>query len=163
MQGAIDADQNPTFFVKFEFLVSTQEIFTYFGFRSAPNLVVSKPHMAVVKGEEFRSYLKDFSWWITSTDGSVTTQKMLEFVNKRTHRNVAYKPTEETIKYVIGMFTAVCIGGVIIYKLLRRVWSHWLFLFIASMVQTSPIFRSSISCACRALYIACCITRSRRI
>lgn len=71
---------------------------------------------------------------MTHTDGVITTQKMLDFINKRTDRSIVYKPTEETIKYVILMFVGVCLGGVIIYKLLKVIWSHWLFWFISSMV-----------------------------
>jgi oligosaccharyltransferase complex subunit gamma len=53
--------------------------------------------MAVVSQLERESYLKDYKWRISSTDGVVTTQKMLDFINKRTHKNIVYKPTQETI------------------------------------------------------------------
>jgi len=46
--GAIDAEKNPTFFVAMKYSNDLMEIFRTFGFTSAPNLVVSKPYMAVV-------------------------------------------------------------------------------------------------------------------
>ena len=114
----------------------THVIFSYFGFQTAPNLVVSKPQMAIQRsgGENFRSYLKDYYWRISQTDGAVNTRKMLEFVNKRTGRDIVYKPTEETIKTIIMWFLAIAVSGVIVYKLFRFVWSHWLFWYFGSMV-----------------------------
>ncbi len=72
---------------------------------------------------------------MSSTDGVITTQKMLDFINKRAERNIIYKPTQETIEYVISMFVGIAIAGVIIFKLLKVVWSHWFFWFFASMVS----------------------------
>lgn len=45
--GSIDAAY-PTFFVVMTFSSEIQYIYEQFGFNTAPNLVVSKPHMAVV-------------------------------------------------------------------------------------------------------------------
>jgi oligosaccharyltransferase complex subunit gamma len=41
-----------------------------------------------VPAEERTEYLRNFKWGISYTDGSVTSHKFLEFVNKRTGRNV---------------------------------------------------------------------------
>lgn len=56
--------------------------------------MVSKPHMAVVSQIEEKSYLKDYKWRISQTDGVVTTLKLLEFINKRTHKSIEYKETQ---------------------------------------------------------------------
>lgn len=44
---------------------------------TAPNLVVSKPHMAVVSEIEKKAYHQKFKWAISHSDGHVTTHKML--------------------------------------------------------------------------------------
>lgn len=46
--GAIDQDSYPTFFTQMTYNSDIVKIYEDFGFRGAPNLVVSKPHMAVV-------------------------------------------------------------------------------------------------------------------
>jgi hypothetical protein len=52
-------------------------LFEQFGFNTAPNIVVSKPHMAVVSEIEKRLYLQQYKWSISSSDGQVETHKML--------------------------------------------------------------------------------------
>lgn len=47
-QGAITAEKKPTFFVKIVYGQDAYPIFKLFNFKTAPNLVVSKPQMAVV-------------------------------------------------------------------------------------------------------------------
>jgi oligosaccharyltransferase complex subunit gamma len=106
-----------------------------FKFDAAPNLVVSKPYMAVVSDFERDSYLKEYKWWISHTDGVVTTQKILDFINKRTKKNIIYKPTDETIEYVLKVFLAICMGGVVVYKLLKFIWNHWFFWYLCSIVN----------------------------
>ena len=136
-QGAITAEHNPTFFIRVDLAADTHVIFSYFGMLTAPNLIVSKPHMAIQRsgGDNFRSYLKDYYWRISSTDGVVNTRKMLEFINKRTGKEVVYKPTQETVKEVMLWFFGLAVAGVVVYKLFRFVWSHWLFWFAGSMVK----------------------------
>lgn len=50
--------------------------------------MVSSPKTAIVPKESRNSYLRDFTWLISSTDGHVTAHKFLEFINKRTGRDV---------------------------------------------------------------------------
>jgi hypothetical protein len=44
-------------------------LFQSLEFDSAPNLMVSKPHMAVISEGERKSYLKEYKWKISQTDG----------------------------------------------------------------------------------------------
>ena len=46
--GVIDQDNYPTFFAQMTYSTEIMHIYSEFGFKGAPNLVVSKPHMAVV-------------------------------------------------------------------------------------------------------------------
>ena len=75
--GAIDNHTYPTFFARMTFVPDMRTIFSELEFDTAPNLLVSKPHMAVVSNLEKPSYLKEYKWKITHTDGHVTTHKIL--------------------------------------------------------------------------------------
>ena len=75
--GAIDTPNYPTFFATIVHSAENQEVFEQFGFNTAPNIVVSKPHMAVVSEMEKRLYLQQYKWSISSSDGQVETHKML--------------------------------------------------------------------------------------
>lgn len=57
-------------------------------FNSVPNIIVTQPKLAQVDEIQRPIYLRDFTWQISNTDGQVTAQKILDFVNKRTNRNV---------------------------------------------------------------------------
>lgn len=57
-------------------------------FNSVPNIIVTQPKLAQVDDIQRPIYLRDFTWQISNTDGQVTAQKILDFVNKRTNRNV---------------------------------------------------------------------------
>jgi len=105
-------------------------------------LVVSKPHMAVVSEIERKMYLQGFKWSISHTDGHVTTHKMLEFVNKRTAQDVIYKPTATTMFKMFFGFIFVAVVGVFAYINLQKLWNHWLFWLIGSLVKLM-IFRLS--------------------
>lgn len=64
----------------------------------------------------------------------MTTHKMLEFVNKRTKKNIEYRHTEEKIFEIMKWFGIVAVGAVVAYMLLKPIWNHWVFWFIASLV-----------------------------
>ncbi len=57
-------------------------------FNSVPNVIVTQPKLATVEDFQRPIFLRDFTWQISPTDGQVTAQKILDFVNKRTNRNV---------------------------------------------------------------------------
>ncbi len=147
--GAITAERNPTFFALVEYSRDTSPIYEMFEFDSVPDMVVSKPHMAVVSEVERRQYLQEFVWEISHTDNHVTTHKMLEFVNKRTKKVVEFLHTEEKIKQVIGYFLLAAFSGVLAFFLLKPIWNHWLFWFLASIVTPSSL-RPSTSPAAQA-------------
>jgi hypothetical protein len=135
--GAIDVDSYPTFFAQMTYNNEIVSIYEQFGFRGAPNLVVSKPHMAVVSEIEKKIYLQGFKWSISHTDGHVTTHKMLEFVNKRTGKDVFYKPPLLTMLQMFFGFIAVALVGVYAYTRLRFLWNHWAFWLVGSLVLFS--------------------------
>lgn len=132
--GAIDQDAYPTFFAQMTYNSEIAHIYEQFGFKGAPNLVVSKPHMAVVSEIEKKMYLQGFKWSISHTDGHVTTHKMLEFVNKRTGKDVFYKPPLSTMFQMFFGFIAVALIGVYIYTRMKFLWNHWVFWLVASLV-----------------------------
>lgn len=133
--GAIDSETYPTFFVVITFSTDIGYIYKEFGFSTAPNLVVSKPHMAVVSEAERKLYLQSFKWSISYTDGHVTTHKMLEFTNKRTGKEVFYKPTFLTMCKMFFGFIALALIGVFAYTRLSHLWNNWVFWLIASLVN----------------------------
>jgi len=79
-------------------------------------------------------YLQGFKWSISHTDGHVTTHKMLEFVNKRTGKEVFYKPTVMTMFKMFFGFIAVAVLGVLAYIRLKFLWNHWIFWLAGSLV-----------------------------
>ena len=138
--GAIDTHSYPTFFAMLTHSGETEEVFKHFGFNTAPNIVVSKPHMAVVSEVEKKVYLQQYKWSISSSDGQVETHKMLEFVNKRTDKDVVYKPTVFTMCKMFFGFIIVASIGVFAYIRLKFLWNHWAFWLAASLVSL-PTFR----------------------
>lgn len=133
--GAIDTDEYPTFFVQMTFSNDIMPIYQEFGFKGAPNLAVSKPHMAVVSEIEKKIYLQQFKWSVSPSDGHVTTHKMLEFVNKRTGKEVFYKPPIFTMFQMFFGFIAVALAGVYVYARMQFLWNHWVFWLAGSLVK----------------------------
>lgn len=107
---------------------------TQFNFNTAPNIIVSKPKMAVLSDVELKKHLQDHKWAISYSDGHVTTHKMLEFVNKRTGKNIIYKPTASAMLTTIGVFLIVAVAGVLIYTKMKRFWMDWRVWMIGSLV-----------------------------
>lgn len=137
--GEIDTPKNPTFFTLMEFPES-RRIFEAFGFETVPNIVVSQPPMAIIsdprqKAEHFR----EFTWKITPSDNEVTTDKMLEYVNKKVNKNVIFQLPAETIQRWTLYFVGAAVCASIIYTYLRVVWNHWVFWFISSVVSIEPL------------------------
>ena len=133
--GIIDQDDHPTFFVQMTYSNEIMHIYAEFGFRGAPNLAVSKPYMAMVSEIEKKIYLQQFKWSISQTDGHVTTHKMLDFVNKRTGKDVFYKPPILTMIQTFFGFIAVAMAGVYIYTRMQFLWNHWVFWLAGSLVN----------------------------
>ena len=133
--GAIDQDSYPTFFAQMTYSTETMHIYSEFGFKGAPNLVVSKPHMAVVSEIEKKIYLQQFKWSISQTDGHVTTHKMLDFVNKRTAKEIFYKPPILTMLQTFFGFIAIALAGVYVYTRMKFLWNHWIFWLAGSLVS----------------------------
>ena len=92
--------------------------------------------MAVLSEVEFKKHLQDHKWAISHSDGHVTTHKMLEFANKRTGKNVAYKPTVSAMMTTITVFLAVAVTGVLIYTKMKSFWMRSEVWFVGSLVIT---------------------------
>lgn len=105
--------------------------------------------MAVVSESERKLYYQQFQWSISSSDGQVETHKMLEFVNKRTGKDVIYKPTVLTMCKMFFGFIIVAVLGVLAYIRLKFLWNHWVFWLAGSLV-TLDSFRLSTSLAAPA-------------
>ena len=120
-------------------------IFKTFSFETVPNIVVSQPHMAIITDPRQKAdYFREFTWKITPSDNEVTTDKMLEYVNKKVNKNVVFQLPTETIQtwtlyFVIG---AVCAS--IMYTQMKTVWNHWVFWFICSAVSKSSLRPSTL-------------------
>lgn len=59
---------------------------------------------------------------------------MLEFVNKRTERDVIYKPTLSTMLTTFFGFISVAAVGVYIYINLKFIWTNWIVWFVGSLL-----------------------------
>lgn len=141
--GSIDAPKNPTFFALLEFSES-RPIFKAFGFETVPNIVVSQPHMAIITDPRQRAeYYREFTWKITPSDNEVTTDKMLEYVNKKVGKNVVFQLPAKTIQTWTLYFVAAAVGLSIIYTQLKVIWNHWVFWFVSSVVPISSFRRST--------------------
>jgi oligosaccharyltransferase complex subunit gamma len=78
--------------------------------------------------------LQKFKWAISYSDGHVTTHKMLEFINKRTERDVIYKPTLSTMLTTFFGFISVAAAGVFIYTKLKFIWTNWAVWLVGSLL-----------------------------
>lgn len=90
--------------------------------------------MAMLSESARKPYLQGFKWTISYSDGHVTTHKMLDFVNKRTGKDVLYRPTLSMMLTTISVFLGVTILGVVVYLKLRDFWMKWQVWFIGSLV-----------------------------
>eukprot|EP00178_Gracilaria_changii_P003568 TRINITY_DN15320_c0_g1_i1.p1 TRINITY_DN15320_c0_g1~~TRINITY_DN15320_c0_g1_i1.p1 ORF type:complete len:108 (-),score=6.44 TRINITY_DN15320_c0_g1_i1:257-580(-) len=79
-------------------------------------------------------YLQQYKWSVSPSDGHVTTHKMLEFVNKRTGKEVYYKPPIFTMFQMFFGFIAVALAGVYIYARMQFLWNHWIFWLAGSLI-----------------------------
>jgi hypothetical protein len=113
-------------------------VFKIFNFETVPNIVVSQPQMAVITDPRRKAeYAREFTWKITASDNEVTTDKMLEYVNKKVNKNVVFQLPEETIQRWTLYFVMAAIGASIVYTQLKAIWNHWVFWFISSAVSST--------------------------
>lgn len=89
--------------------------------------------MAVVSELEKKQYLQKFKWAISYSDGHVTSHKMLEFINKRTERDVMYTPTTTAMLTTLVVFLAVVSVGVWLFVSFKSLWTNWLVWLIGSL------------------------------
>ena len=59
---------------------------------------------------------------------------MLEFINKRTERDVIYTPPLMTMLTTFFGFISVAAAGVFIYTNLKFIWTNWIVWFVGSLL-----------------------------
>eukprot|EP01016_Furgasonia_blochmanni_P021687 TRINITY_DN2387_c0_g1_i15.p2 TRINITY_DN2387_c0_g1~~TRINITY_DN2387_c0_g1_i15.p2 ORF type:complete len:276 (+),score=65.29 TRINITY_DN2387_c0_g1_i15:1582-2409(+) len=91
--------------------------------------MIASPKMNVINEAEFRNrYLKENLWLMSQSDGVITSSKLLEYVNKRTFRNVEYKEPLINLFILLGLLVGFGFFGYVIlttfkkFFLNRRVW-----------------------------------------
>jgi len=126
--------QRAVYFVKVVFEEATRSIFMAFNFRSVPHIFVSTPKMLRLKENEKGEYYRNYLWQISMSDGTLTSQKLLEHVNKKTGRNVEYKESILNllvVLIVLGSFLGV---GVLAFLKFRPFFLNSKLWFIGSML-----------------------------
>lgn len=74
--------------------------------------------------------MRDLKWGISFTDGTVTAHKFLEFINKRTGRQIEYKATTLEALTVIGVLLGALSVLAVIYVVGRKLFNNpkvWFF------------------------------------
>jgi oligosaccharyltransferase complex subunit gamma len=79
-------------------------------------------------------YLRDFKWLISSTDGHVTSHKLLEFINKRTGRQIEYKPEFDEALNIVGLLIGIIAGTLFLLKFFKFFFLNTFIWFIGSCV-----------------------------
>mmetsp|Transcript_20034 Transcript_20034/g.23064 ORF Transcript_20034/g.23064 Transcript_20034/m.23064 type:complete len:350 (+) Transcript_20034:3-1052(+) len=102
----------PVFFGKIHFKESTKDIFRELGVRSAPDIIVNKPHFETLNEDARKVYLKKYFWQVMPSDGHVTAVKLLEYVNPRVNRNIVYREPITNLLLGIGILGLIFIGAI---------------------------------------------------
>ena len=96
------------FFGVLEYSQSTHSLYQKFGFVSVPNILISHPKSVLDEGTKFSVPREDL--WEFSQASEVHTQKILEFVNSRTNRQMEIKIS--TLDAVMSLvYSLMFIGG----------------------------------------------------
>lgn len=132
-QGEGAGYQKPVYFVKMLFDESTRDIFMKYNFKSVPNLFVTTPKLAKLKESEKAEYFKNFLWQISQSDGILTSQKLLDHVNKKTGRNVAYKESIFNVLIVLAVFGTIFAFGVSLFIKFKSFFVNKHLWFLGSM------------------------------
>lgn len=71
-------------------------------------------------------------------------------MNKRTGKEVIYRPTLGMMLTTISVFLVVMVFGVVVYTKMRGFWGSWQVWFGGAMVKDLGICRWCMWCVCRA-------------
>lgn len=96
--------------------------------------MVTSPKTAIVTKEARSTYLRDYIWLITSTDGHVTAHKFLEFINKRTGRDVKYKVNIATALMVVGILLGTILLGTMLFLKFNKFFLHPKLWYVGSLI-----------------------------
>eukprot|EP01016_Furgasonia_blochmanni_P041525 TRINITY_DN5408_c0_g2_i2.p2 TRINITY_DN5408_c0_g2~~TRINITY_DN5408_c0_g2_i2.p2 ORF type:complete len:292 (-),score=58.52 TRINITY_DN5408_c0_g2_i2:723-1598(-) len=106
--------QRPVYFAKISFTHMTKRVFEYYEFEQVPNLLITNPKMLTLEEDVLKNiYMRDNLWFMTRTDGLIDARRILDYVNKRTGRNVPYQEPIYNFLVNIGF---LLVGVAILYK-----------------------------------------------
>lgn len=77
---------------------------------------------------------------------------MLEFTNKRTERDIIYKPTFWTMVTFFSIFIIVAAVGAVAFIYLRPIWTNWIIWLVGAMVNNNLIQIIYITCVSGVIY-----------
>jgi oligosaccharyltransferase complex subunit gamma len=157
-QNSENKKQRAVYFVKMTFEAATKDIFVGLQFRSVPNILVSTPKILRLRDNEKVEHYRSFLWQISMSDGTLTSQKLLDHVNKKTGRNVEYKESIINLFIVLVFLVGILGAGVFAFLKFRPFFLSTKLWFIGSMVlflKSQLLFLSNsrlfISFACQVL------------
>jgi len=133
-QNSENKKQRAVYFVKMAFEASTKDIFVGLQFRSVPNILVSTPKILRLRDNEKVEHYRSFMWQISMSDGTLTSQKLLEHVNKKTGRDVQYKESIINLFIVLVFLIGILGAGVLAFLKFRPFFLSNKLWFIGSMI-----------------------------
>jgi len=93
-----------------------------------PNLVVVPKKLAYLDQASRPVFMRDYIWTISQTDGVVNSHKLLEYINKRTDRNIEHKEPIYNILIVVTLLALILL-------VLFALWNLFKSFFLNSVVQ----------------------------
>jgi oligosaccharyltransferase complex subunit gamma len=126
--------QRAVYFVKVSFEAATKEIFVGLQFRSVPNILVSTPKILRLRDNEKVEHYRSFLWQISMSDGTLTSQKLLDHVNKKTGRSVEYKESILNLFIVLIFLGGFLAAGVFAFLKFRPFFLSSKLWMVGSMV-----------------------------
>ncbi|KAL4488805.1 hypothetical protein ABPG72_016458 [Tetrahymena utriculariae] len=122
------------YFGMMSFDQNTRETFLDLEFKSVPNLLVSVPQHALVSDSERNNFLKGFKWSISGSDGLVTHHKLLEYINKRTGREIEYQPPIQEVLRNLAILLILITLSIVVFRLYKSFFLNTKLWFVGSIV-----------------------------
>eukprot|EP01017_Pseudomicrothorax_dubius_P045419 TRINITY_DN7851_c0_g1_i1.p1 TRINITY_DN7851_c0_g1~~TRINITY_DN7851_c0_g1_i1.p1 ORF type:complete len:242 (+),score=36.82 TRINITY_DN7851_c0_g1_i1:489-1214(+) len=113
---------------------STEYIFEQLKLKSAPMIVVTHPKFAHMNPEEINDIKKTEFWFITSSDGVVTSKKILDFVNAKTGRSILYRESIFNIMLVFSFLAIILSALLLLLKICKPLFAKTITWFIGAQI-----------------------------
>jgi len=126
--------QRAVYFVKVSFEPATKEIFVGLQLTSVPNILVSTPNILRLRDNEKAEHYRNFMWQISQSDGTLTSKKLLQYINKKTGRNVEYKESILKLFTVLIVLSGFLAAGVSAFLRFRPFFLSPVLWMIGSML-----------------------------